>query len=217
VIVISVKEARTWYSKDDPVHGLDHVLRVMGLALRLGEEIGADLEILKTAALLHDAQGAHPGQGEDRLSHEQASALFAAEILTEKGWSKTRIHEVQHCIRTHRFRGSERPQSLEAQILFDADKLDVMGAFGAARTIGYAIQAGQPIYAPVSEQFIETGKPLTGESHSAYHEYIFKLRVVRERLYTEPARRMAEERQVVLETFFEGLAAEAAISEHMDS
>ncbi len=214
--MISVEEARTWYSEDDPVHGLDHVLRVLGLALKLGEELGANLEILKTAALLHDAQGAHPGQGKDRLSHEQASALFAADVLKEKGWGESSILDVQHCIRTHRFRGSEHPQSLEAQILFDADKLDVMGAFGAARTIGYAIQAGKPIYAPVSDQFLETGKPLAGESHSAYHEYIFKLRVVRERLYTEPARRMAEDRQVVLETFFEGLAAEAAMSEQVD-
>jgi uncharacterized protein len=216
VIVISAEEARTWYEEDDPVHGLDHVLRVLGLALKLGEELGADLEILKTAALLHDAQGAHPGEGEDRLSHEQASALFAAEVLKEKGWDESSIHDVQHCIRTHRFRGSERPQSLEAQILFDADKLDVMGAFGAARTIGYAMQAGQPIYSPVSDQFLETGEPQAGESHSAYHEYIFKLRVVRDRLYTEPARRMAEERQVILETFFEGLAAEAAMSAHVD-
>lgn len=213
VTVISVDEARTWYSDYDPVHGLDHVLRVLGLARALGQELGADMEIVQAAALLHDAHGAHPGEGEGRLSHEQASAVFAGEVLKAKGWSEARIQAVQHCIRAHRFRGSEQPQSLEAQVLFDADKLDVMGAFGAARTVGYAVQAGQPIYAPVSDQFRKTGEPLPGEPHSAYHEYVFKLRVVRDRLFTEPARRMAEERQVVLETFFEGLAAEAAIGD----
>lgn len=209
--MISIEEAQVWYSDYDPVHGLDHVMRVLGLALKLGEELGADLEILQAAAWLHDAHGAHPGQGESRLSHEQASAAFAEEVLKAKDWNEARIQAVQHCIRAHRFRGSEQPQSLEAQVLFDADKLDVMGAFGAARTVGYAVQAGQPIYAPVSDHFRKTGEPLAGEPHSAYHEYVFKLRVVRERLFTEPARRMAGERQIVLEAFFEGLAAEAAI------
>jgi uncharacterized protein len=208
--MITIEEARGWYSGDDPVHGLDHVLRVLGLALHLGEELNADREILQTAALLHDAEGAHPGQGDIRLSHEQASAAFAGEVLKQRGWEEDRIQSVQHCIRAHRFRGSEKPQSLEAKILFDADKLDVMGAFGAARTVGYAIQAGQPIYASASEHFRETGETLPGEPHSAYHEYLFKLRVVKDRLHTEPARRMAVERQAVLEAFFEGLATEAA-------
>jgi uncharacterized protein len=207
--MITSEEARAWYVQDDPVHGFDHVARVLGLALHLGRQLEADIEILQTAALLHDAEGAHPGQGESRLSHEQASAAFAQEVLKAREWEPERIQKVQHCIRAHRFRGTEEPQSLEAKILFDADKLDVMGAFGAARTIGYAIQAGQPIYAPASEHFRETGETLPGEPHSAYHEYLFKLRIVKDRLHTEPARRMAEGRQVILETLFEGLASEA--------
>lgn len=207
--MISIEEARAWYPQDDPVHGFDHVARVLGLALHLGRQLEADLEILQAAALLHDAEGAHPGQGEGRLSHEQASAQFAGQVLSTRDWPESRIQAVQHCIRAHRFRGQEVPQSLEAKILFDADKLDVMGAFGAARTIGYALQAGQPIYAPVSDHFRQTGELQPGEPHSAYHEYIFKLRVVRDRLQTHPAKEMAAERQAVLEAFFEGLAAEA--------
>lgn len=207
--MITIKEAQVWYAQDDPVHGFDHVARVLGLALHLGRKLGADLDLLQAAALLHDAEGAHPGQGESRLSHEQASAAFAEEVLAGKGWDQERIQAVQHCIRAHRFRGTEEPQTLEAKILFDADKLDVMGAFGAARTIGYAVQAGQPIYAPVSDQFRQTGETEPGEPHSAYHEYIFKLRVVKDRLHTDAARKMAVERQAVLETLFEGLAAES--------
>jgi uncharacterized protein len=98
---------------------------------------------------------------------------------------------------------------LEAQILFDADKLDVNGAFGVARTIGYAIQAGQPIFAEPSARFLASGKTEPGEPHSAYHEYMYKLRHVYERLYTKPARRIAESRHRLLTTFFEQLAAEA--------
>lgn len=203
----TIEQAQRWYPDLDPVHGFDHVLRVLVTAERIGRELGADLEIVRAAALLHDAAGADPG--ENRAEHENASAEFAARILTEEGWDDQRIQAVQHCIRSHRYRGKERPQSLEAQVLFDADKLDVIGAFGAARTLGYAWQAGQPTFAEPSERFMETGEKLPDEPHSAYHEYLFKLRNVRQRLYTEPARRLAEARERVLISFFEQLAAEA--------
>jgi len=205
----TIEEARRWYPQDDPVHGFGHIQRVLSLALKIGEEMGADLEILKAAALLHDARGANPAEGEGRLRHEEASARFARERLAEEGWAEERIRAVEHCIRAHRFRSDHPPLSMEAKILFDADKLDVNGAFGAARTIGYALQAGQPFFAEPSLQFKRTGENEPGEPHSAYHEYLFKLRHVRERLYTEPGRRMAERRHKVLEAFFEQLATEA--------
>jgi uncharacterized protein len=204
----TIEQARRWYDPDDPVHGFDHVLRVAQMAERLGRQLGADLEILLAAALLHDASGAAPGAGA-RSSHEQDSAGFAGRILAEEGWPEERIRAVQHCILGHRFRSQQAPQSLEAKILFDADKLDVMGAFGAARTIGYAVQAGQPAFAEPSDEFLTDGRPQPGEPHSAYHEYLFKLRHVKERLFTEPARALGERRHQALVAFFEQLAAEA--------
>jgi uncharacterized protein len=207
--MLSTIGARAWYEENDPVHGFDHVLRVLHMAERLGRELGADIEILHAAALLHDASGAHPAEGDEREAHEQSSADFAREILEAEGWEEDRIEAVLHCIRAHRFRGQERPQTLEAQILFDADKLDVNGAFGIARTIGYALQAGEPIFAEPSQRFLESGEEEPGEPHSAYHEYLFKLRHIRDRLFTEPAQRIAESRHRLLTTFFEQLASEA--------
>lgn len=203
----SIDQARQWYAEDDPVHGFDHVLRVLAIAERIGSQLGADLEILRAAALLHDAAGADPR--ENRAEHENASAAFARQVLTEQGWPQERVEAVEHCIASHRYRGKQRPESLEASILFDADKLDVIGAFGVARTLGYAMQAGQPMFAEPSERFMESGEGLPDEPHSAYHEYIFKLRNVRDRLHTEPARRLAAEREKVLVSFFEQLAAES--------
>jgi uncharacterized protein len=205
----TIEQARAWYQAADPVHGFDHVCRVMTLSERLGEELGANLEILRAAALLHDAVGAQPEQGGKRGRHEEQSAEFAREVLQAEGWQEEQIQAVLHCIRAHRFRGEEEPRSLEAKILFDADKLDVMGAFGAARTIGYAVQAGTPIYAEPSEHFMQTGETLDGEQHSAYHEYMFKLRKVIDRLYTRPARKLAVRRHEVLMMFFEQLDLEA--------
>lgn len=205
----TISAAREWYDPNDPVHDLGHILRVLDLAESMGEELGADLEVLRAAALLHDASGAHPGEGENRRSHEQQSAIFAGKVLKEEGWEQGRIDAVQHCIRAHRFRGSEPPETLEAKILFDADKLDVMGAFGAARTLGYALQAGQPFFAEPSEHFLRTGETEEDEAHSAYHEYLFKLIKVKDRLYTSPAKKLAEERHDVLTAFFEQMAVEA--------
>lgn len=203
----TIEQARHWYKDSDPVHDFDHVLRVYRMAERLAEAEGADLEIVRAAALLHDAEGATPGH-ESRAGHHHASAEFAAQVLAAEGWDAERIAAVQHCIRAHRYRGTERPESLEAKILFDADKLDVLGAIGAARVIGYATLAGTPWYFPPSEQFLETGKEVEGEPHSAYHEHLFKLRKVRERMFTDSAKAIADERLKYLDEFFEKLIEE---------
>jgi uncharacterized protein len=207
----TLDQARAWYDHRDPVHGFDHILRVLRLAERIGAELGADIEVLRAAALLHDASGAAPeGPAGARAHHEQASANFARRVLETEGWPPDRIESVLHCIRAHRYRGKEPPESLEAKVLFDADKLDVLGAFGIARTLGYATQAGQPAYAETSAGFREKGELQPGEPHSAYHEYLFKLRRVADRLQTEPARRMAQPRLRLLNAFFAALAEEAA-------
>lgn len=211
---ISIDRARNWYPQQDAVHGFDHVLRVLALAERLGVMEGADLEIVRTAALLHDIEppaGSGPaGPNADiRAGHHLSAAEFAAELLLSEGWTAERTAAVQHCIRSHRFRdGREPPQSVEAQVLFDADKLDAIGAIGAARAIAYAAQAGQPVYAAPSDHFLQTGEKLPGEAHSAYHEYLFKLVKIKERLYTASGRRMAEERHRYMDEFFERLGRE---------
>ncbi len=213
----TIDQARPWYPTNDPVHGFDHVLRVLRAAEGLGQELGADLEVLRAAALLHDAAGAVPGPESDRQTHEQASAAFARQVLAGEGWPEDRVEAVAHCIRAHRCRGAEAPATLEARILYDADKLDVLGAFGVARTIGYAMQAGQPIYAEPSAQFRLRGEGTPGEPHSAYHEYLFKLQHVADRLHTEQARRIGLYRAELMRLFFEQLAAEATGEWPVDS
>lgn len=203
----TIEQARAWYTDADPVHDFDHVLRVYRMAERIAEAEGADLTIVRAAALLHDAEGATPGH-ESRVDHHHASAEFAAQVLASEGWGAEKIAAVQHCIRAHRYRGTEAPQTLEAKILFDADKLDVLGAIGVARVIGYASLAGEPFYEQPSKQFLETGKEVAGEAHSAYHEHLFKLRKVRDRMHTVTARAIAEERLKYLDDFFERLIDE---------
>jgi uncharacterized protein len=214
----NLEQARDWYSREDPVHGWDHVQRVYRIAEQLAATTQADWEIVEAAVLLHDAHADPPAGGgkEDsgqvmrRLNHHEASAEFARQVLESEGWQPERIAAVLHCIRAHRFRsGAEQPRTLEAQVLFDADKLDAIGATGVARAIAYAVRRGAPVYACPSRRFQETGQLEPGEVHSAYHEYLFKLVHLKERLYTAEARFLAEKRHRLMVEFFESLKQEA--------
>ena len=134
----NLEQAKSWYAENDPVHGYDHIQRVYRMAERLAIAEGANLEIVRAAALLHDAEG--PLTGDARKEHQLASAEFARQILKTEGWQEDQITEVQHCIRAHRFRDDrEQPETIEAKVLFDADKLDAIGAIGAVRVIAYAV------------------------------------------------------------------------------
>ena len=204
----TIEQARAWYQGADAVHDFEHVLRVYRTAEKLAQTEGGDLEILRAAALLHDAEGTAPG-GAARGSHHEQSAAFAEAILKEESWSADRIAAVQHCIRAHRFRSTgEAPTTIEAKILFDADKLDVIGAIGVARAIAYATLARTPVYAPPSKSFLERGEREAGEPHSAFHEYVFKLSKIKDRLFTPSARALAQERHQFLAAYFERLQEE---------
>ena len=190
------------------MHDFSHIERVYRMAERLALAEGADLEIVRASALLHDADGTTPGS-EVRREHHLRSADFAARILQVEGWPEEKIKAVQHCIRAHRYRDDrEPPATIEAKCLFDADKLDVLGAIGAVRVVVYAALAGTPFYSEPSQQFLQTWKEEPAELHSAYHEYLFKLRNVEKRLFTNTARELAQERSRYLEEFFNQLIAE---------
>ncbi len=207
---LTIEEARGWYQDADPVHDFDHVLRVYRVAMRIANAEGADLEIVQAAVLLHDSQGSAPGASRNaRAEHHIASAEFANGVLRAKGWPEEKIKAVQHCILAHRFRGKEdAPETLEAKVLFDADKLDVLGAIGAARTVAYAALDNQPVYAEPSQQFLTTGIKEPGEPHSSYHEFVFKLRNVKDRMFTKTGKNLAEARHAYLVEFFTQLTAE---------
>ncbi len=203
----NLETAQSWYSQNDPVHGFDHILRVYRMAERLAKAEGADLEVVRVAALLHDAEG--PGVEASREGHQHKSAVFARQILVAENWPEERIRAVEHCIRAHRFRDErEQPQTIEAQVLFDADKLDAIGAIGAVRSIAYAVMAEQPLHTEPSLQFLQSGAKEPDEPHTPYHEHLFKLSKLKERMFTKSGRALAEARHKFLENFFEQWQAE---------
>jgi len=204
--MISIEEARRHYPPTPSgAHGFDHVLRVTVLAERIAREEGADVEIVRAAALLHDVAAAGP----DRENHHREGAAEARRILLELGQPTARVEAVAHCVETHRFRKPEEgPQTLEAQCVYDADKLDAIGAVGVARAFVYGAEHGQALWGEVSPAF-RAGQE-TGEPHTPHHEFHCKLVHIRDRLYTETGRLIAADRHRTMVDFFDRMAREVA-------
>jgi uncharacterized protein len=200
--VITVEEARRHYEGSDAIHDFDHVLRVVALAERLSREEGADLAIVRTAGLLHDVARGHESEESD--DHAQLGAEMARRLLADQPAEK--VEAVAHAIAAHRFRTGPEPETLEASVLHDADKLDAIGAIGVARAFAYGGHKGQRLWREVRADYRED--PATREEHTPVHEYAIKLSRIRERLLTESARRIAEERHAFMVAFFERLERE---------
>jgi uncharacterized protein len=200
-------------------HAMEHVIRVYNLCLHLAKyESDIDLDVLKTAALLHDIARAKEFKDKTGSSdHAVLGAEMAAEILRTLGYSEEKIARIEHCIIAHRFRGKNGPKIIEAKILFDADKLDVLGAIGIARSFMMAGQYGQKVFSNISiERYLKEnviGEKAEGRikdisKHAPNLEYELKFKHIRERLYTQKAKEIAEERLQFMRSFFERLQRE---------
>ncbi len=180
---------------DDSSHDFDHVLRVVALAARLARAEGADPEVVRVAALLHDVAREHERRtGED---HAAAGAARARHLLA--GHPAPFVDAVCHAVAAHRFRVEHPPRTAEARVLYDADKLDAMGAVGMARAFAYGGRSGRRLWA-------EDG---AGE-HTTLQEFRVKLSRLRDGMLTEAARPIARGRHAFMERFVEQMRAEVA-------
>lgn len=175
------------FFRESGSHGLDHTLRVTRLCAEIGKAEGADMQILIPAALFHDV--ARPLEKETGIPHEEEGARIAEEYLRSNGCDESRIRAIVHIIRSHRFSRGTKPETLEAKVLSDADKLDSMGAIGIARAF---MQAG------------EHGNSIEDTS-AHFHEKLLNLRDL---MYTDTAAGIAEERHELLQKFADALKDE---------
>lgn len=194
----------------DSAHDAEHVRRVLYLALEIAEtEPTADRDVLIAACLLHDI-GREEQFRDPSLCHAQVGAEKAYRFLTGHGFSEPFAAHVRDCVRTHRFRSGDPPVSIEAKILFDADKLDVTGAIGMARTFFYAAQVGQPLYTLLPDGMVSDG---TAEEpagrHSVLREYKVKLEKIYDRFLTPQGAEMARRRRAAAAAVYESVLAEA--------
>jgi len=205
---LTIEGARKLYDGADSVHDFDHILRVLALAERIARAEGADLRIVRTAALLHDwGRGDADVAGAD---HAQEAAHRARRLLSERGEDTRWIEEVVHAIAAHRFRTHPMPNTLEAQVLFDADKLDAIGAIGIARAFAFGGAHHQRLWASLDavdrvRWDIEGDNP---DEHTPVHEFVVKLSRIKDQLYTREGRAIAVERHRYMEAFYRRLDAE---------
>jgi len=198
----------------DSAHGINHTKRVYRLCKKLSSE-KIDQDVLLPAAILHDiARDQEDSDDFGKIDHAELGAEMAGEILIEIGFEQNKIEEIKHCIRTHRFRGNKESKSIEAKILSDADKLDAIGAVGVGRMFMLAGQFEERIYRSVDPELYaeknmtQDGRVKKISDHSPNLEYELKLKKIPERLYTEKAKEIAEERLDYMVSFFSRLEKE---------
>ncbi len=184
-------------------HDRSHVQRVYNLAVRLVEEENADLDVVRAAALLHDIARAMEDEGKI-ADHAIEGARMARKILDELGFPQEKTAQIVHCIEAHRFKKGIQAQSLEAKILQDADRLDIIGAIGIARVFARGGWSNSPIHDPsILPKEKYDGKSLTAVNH--IYEKILK---AKDTMNTASAKRFAEERHRFVEQFLQRLLRE---------
>ena len=192
-------------------HDFDHTLRVLNLALKIAEHYPeVNVEVLKASCILHDiARVKEDTNPTHSIDHAELGAQMSESVLKDLGYSDYFIKAVSHAIRAHRFRGNVLPETIEAKILSDADKLDAIGAIGIGRAFMIAGEYGERLYVEVNEEELGQAKRINNfKEHSPNIEYLVKLRHIKDRLYTDYAKSIADDRFRFMDDFFKRLERE---------
>jgi len=182
---------------DDGSHDLAHIHRVFKNALKIQAGEGGDPQILAAAVLLHDCvavEKSSPLRSQaSRLAAEKASGILAG-----LGWSEAKIAAVAHAILTHSFSANIPPETLEAKMLQDADRLDAIGMVGVARCFYIAGRMGSGLYHPADPG--AEHRPLDDRSYAIDH-FPAKLLKLSDGFQTETGAKLAKERHERLSLF----------------
>jgi uncharacterized protein len=194
-----IQYAKNAFASARGSHDWDHTERVYRLCMRIGQAEGADLEVLAVAAFLHDVGRPYEDESKGAICHATKGAEIAKALLMASPLPEEKKENIVHCIESHRFRGNHAPETLEAKTLFDADKLDSIGAIGIGRAFLFAGEVGAKLHNPEAD--LRNTRPYT-EEDTAYREFKLKLSKIKERMLTPEGRRIAEERHAFMEGFF---------------
>ena len=191
-----------------PAHDFSHIERVFTLALKIGKSEKADLWVLGLAALFHDLARNEETQSDGEICHAEAGALKTRQVLEGQGENPGIIDNVCECIATHRYRDQNPPRTLEGKCLFDADKLDSLGAVGIARAYLWLGEHGGTVYVPRKEWEKTNFNNNRPEDDSLQREWYLKFRHLKDQLYTATARSLAANRDQTMIDFLKTLERE---------
>lgn len=203
---LSIRLAPFLPESSDGAHDRAHIDRVWANARRIAAEEGGDGEILAAATLLHDCVAVEK-RSPLRPRASRLAATRAGEVLATLGWPAARIDAVAHAIAAHSFSAGIPPQTLEARVLQDADRLDAIGCIGIARCFYTAGRMGSALYHPGDPA--GEGRALDDAAYALDH-FPLKLLRLQEGFQTAAGARMAAERTQTLAAFRAALLAELA-------
>jgi uncharacterized protein len=196
----------------DAAHDYDHLVRVIALADKIQASEGGNLPTIWGAVALHDiGQERERRQGGD---HALIGAALAAELLKNSPFPQEYIPAVQQAIQEHRMTGGKIPQTLEGRILYDADKLDCLGAIGIGRLYCITGRYNQKVYAPIPDDVVEPIDPQMIRNlrrrpdYSPYIEFQILFGNLPDRMTTKTGRELAHERFAYMQEFFTRLRQE---------
>lgn len=197
--------ARGFFEGASGCHDWRHVERVRNVALCIARREKANREIVEVAALLHDIGRKEEMESKGAICHAEKGALMTRDILEKLRIDQETIEAVAHCVASHRYRKGNIPETLEAKVLFDADKLDSIGAIGIARDFLFAGNAGSGnLYTGNENRLAKTGKDYSyTEEDSAVLEYEVKLKFVAGKMMTKTGKKIARERHLFMKNFFD--------------
>lgn len=191
----------------DGSHDFSHLMRVWkNVSLILAAE-GGDGELLAAATLLHDCAPVEKNSPM-RSQASRRAAEKATEILIGIGWSKARSEAAAHAIEAHSFAAQVEPQTLEARILRDADRLDAIGAVGVARCFYVAGRMGSALYDP-GDPLAENRK--LNDSRYALDHFPVKLLRLEDEFQTATGCRLARQRIDRIKSFYEAFVEEIGV------
>lgn len=212
------KFAEGYMAKDKcSAHNMDHVNRVYNNALKISKGEKVDLDVVKIAILLHDIGGFREmGSKSGKIDHAIESTKIAKPFLRKLGFPEDRIQHICDCIVSHRYRTGNKPKTKEAEIVFDADKLETIGAIGIARQFVWVGKNNAQIfrkmdigkYAKENLGGKTNGRIQDKTKHSPQLEWETKNKHILKSLYTKKAKQIARKRMKFSEMFLKKLERE---------
>jgi len=193
----------------DPAHDLAHLDRVWRNSLELSKyEPVLDWRVLIAAAYLHDLVNL-PKDSKDRHLASRLSAERAEPLLGALEYSVSEIAQVRHAIEAHSFSAGIEPNSTEACVLRDADRLESLGAIGLARWFAVSGQMGRPFYDP-DDPFAQSRSP--DDTPFALDHWQTKLNGLADHMLTSGGKALALKRHAVMEAYLDDLAQELGVT-----
>ncbi len=204
-------EAQKYFGSKQGSHDWDHSLRVLNNCRLIGPQMGANMTILELAAYLHDIGRGKETANKGKVCHAKIGAWEAERILKKLGAGKELTQAVVHCIECHRSKDDQIPQSIEAKVLFDADKLDALGAVGLVRLFLFANEVGAGIHNKESDL---SKTNAYSDEDTAFREFYLSNRFLKDKMITDTGKKLAAARYDFMIEFFEHLFEE--VSAHPD-